>query len=1434
MHPRPVLFLAFADDRVHAGNALRNLPEEARALDRALNTPEALWDVVLKQNTTLDTLLDVFQDARYRDRIVTFHFAGHAGSYELLFESRDGAPVRAHAGGLADILAAQHALKLVFLNGCSTLGHVEGLLEAGVPAVIATSTAIDDAVATEVATRFYGLLAAGASVGLAYGQAAASVRTRRGTKPRDVYRRDAHVLADHWPWALHIREGAEAAAWNLGDASGDPTFPLPPLPARDLPERPFRYLDWFHAQHAELFFGRGAAIRELYERVTSPESAPLILLYGQSGVGKSSLLAAGLIPRLEATHTTRYARRDADLGLAGSLRRALDAAPGASIPDAWATLERDAGRPLILILDQVEEAWAGGVDGDPREVADFTAALAETFGARARRPQGRLILGFRKEWYAEIDAQLAQHELPRIRVFLQRLDRAGIIEAVSGLTRRQRLVGQYGLTIDDALPGIIADDLLEDRDSPIAPTVQVLLSKMWDHARQTSPSAPAFTLPLYRDLKRDGILLGDFLDQQLEAIATAQPEATASGFVLDFLAFFASDLGTAIARSGDELDARYAHRRDTLPALLDTCRKSFLLVESGEEQAGGRAFRLAHDTLAPLVRRRFEESDAPGQRARRILESRAAGWTGGRAGDVLDDADLVAVEAGRDGMRAWSVDEARLIEASRKQAARKARSRRIWKAAGVGAAVLILGLAAATTVTAIFANRDADRVRMLSVVGLASSQDDPLLAGLLMAELQPSRVPVTAVATIASVAQRLAPVIVLEGHTDAVMSAAFRSDGALIVTASADGIVRVFNANGSGDPVELKGHSEPVVSAAFSPDGTRIVTASSDRTARVFNADGSGIPVELDGHRGPVVSAAFSPDGTRVVTASSDRIVRVFNADGSGNPVELDGHRGVVRSAAFSPDGARIVTASFDSTARVFNADGSGNPVVLYGHTGSVENAAFSPDGARIVTASFDSTARIFSADGSGVPVVLYGHTGKVENAAFNRNGSHIVTASADGTARVFNADGSGDPVILEGHTDVVESAVFSPDGTRVITASSDRTARLFNADGSGAPVVLEGHTAEVGSAAFSPDGTRIVTASLDGTARLFSVDRFGEPIVLEGDMGPLHSAAFSPDGTLVVAASSDSTVRVFNADGSGEPGVLKGHTDIVRSAIFSPDGLRIITASSDSTARVFSADGSGEPAVLAVHGAAVMSAALSPGGNRVVTASFDRTARVFNADGSDTPVVLHRHTSPVVSATFSPDGSRIVTASYDGKARVFNADGSGEPIVLEGHGDPVVSAAFSPDGSRIVTASYDRTARVFNADGSGQTVLLEHTDLVQRAVFSSDGNRISTASYDGIARVFNADGSGEPIVLEGHGDPVVSVDFDADGTRIVTASFDGTARVWRITIGDLLDYIRSAVAANCLKPADRVRLLAEDEREARRTWEACERRNDRTPAPAN
>ena len=327
--PPLVIFLAFANDRADGARYLRNLPKERAAVRQALAVSEAAGhcEVVERAGAGVDQIFDVFQDARYRDRVAIFHFGGHAGDAELLFESSTGRAEIAHARGFADFLGQQRGLELVFLNGCSTEGQAAGLLEAGVDAVLATAEAIEDDAATEFSTRFYQSLASGATLRTAYHEAEAAVRTKKGEDAADLYRSFIPELPEEekrWPWELHVKtDGGRIENWSLPEAAGDPLFGLPEPARVEAPAEPFKHLASFTREDAPIFFGRGREIRELYEAVTAADGAPILLVYGASGVGKSSLLAAGLLPRLEADFAVALERRDGESGLVGSLAGAL-------------------------------------------------------------------------------------------------------------------------------------------------------------------------------------------------------------------------------------------------------------------------------------------------------------------------------------------------------------------------------------------------------------------------------------------------------------------------------------------------------------------------------------------------------------------------------------------------------------------------------------------------------------------------------------------------------------------------------------------------------------------------------------------------------------------------------------------------------------------------------------------------------------------------------------------------------------------------------------------------------------------------------------------------------------------------------------------------------------------------------------------------------
>jgi hypothetical protein len=115
-------------------------------------------------------------------------------------------------------------------------------------------------------------------------------------------------------------------------------------------------------------------------------------------------------------------------------------------------------------------------------------------------------------------------------------------------------------------------------------------------------------------------------------------------------------------------------------------------------------------------------------------------------------------------------------------------------------------------------------------------------------------------------------------------------------------------------------HKGPVNSAVFSPDGTRILTASDDKTAKLWDNQGK-LLADLKKHKGPVYRAVFSLDGTRILTASWDKTAKLWDSKGK-LLADLKKHKNGVNTAVFSPDGTRILTASADHTAKLWDSKG--------------------------------------------------------------------------------------------------------------------------------------------------------------------------------------------------------------------------------------------------------------------------------------------------------------------------------------------------------------------------------------------------------------------------------------------------------------------------------------------------------------------------------
>ena len=114
----------------------------------------------------------------------------------------------------------------------------------------------------------------------------------------------------------------------------------------------------------------------------------------------------------------------------------------------------------------------------------------------------------------------------------------------------------------------------------------------------------------------------------------------------------------------------------------------------------------------------------------------------------------------------------------------------------------------------------------------------------------------------------------------------------------------------------LTGHTGGVNRVEWSPDGKILASASTEGTVRLWSAEGKSLAT-LTGHIGYVYSVAWSPDGKILASASWDKTVRLWSPDGKALAT-LTGQTDRVKSVAWSPDGKTLASASDDSTIRLW------------------------------------------------------------------------------------------------------------------------------------------------------------------------------------------------------------------------------------------------------------------------------------------------------------------------------------------------------------------------------------------------------------------------------------------------------------------------------------------------------------------------------------
>ncbi|MGW0803967.1 nSTAND1 domain-containing NTPase [Nonomuraea sp. NPDC002799] len=1136
----------------------------------------------------------------------------------------------------------------------------------------------------------------------------------------------------------------------------------PPLAALARPPSPYRGLLPFSAADTEVYCGREEDATELLELV---RSEPVVTVVGASGVGKTSLVLAGLAPRLaQEGVVTASVRLQPRMDLARALAPHRDRA--------------GTGR-LVVVFDQLDEVLVA----NPALGRQVDRLVAELTAPGAGGPAVSAVVILRDDFlgYAEKLTPVIWDAWRRQRFALRPMRREQLREAISGPLRSVRPVrladGLAELILADAPPGPSA-----------LPLVEQTMSLLWDRQEHGE-----LTHSAYRQIGGVGAALNEHAESVLSRL-TERQQGDARWLFVQLVRPDKLDDGQSeesardlrrIATHDDLTDAQW-----TLAHHLAGTR---LLATTGGDGTRAGTVELAHEALItawPRLREWVNQTRSFRLWQDRLLRERLASWTSAGRGADRRRALLRGREL-RESLRAIGYARSERYELPERELAfvRRCRLRRrsVRRRGALAALLVVVALAwlPIRLVETTEQQRGTERLRQRStatqrlMAQAGSARPDnirkALQLGLAARRLSPGAPGDSGLSgTVTSTP--LVATLTAPGGGAEVHGVDFSPDGRVMAATTAKGTLwdigdpyRPVRAATLGDAGGL--------TLAFSPVGRILATGGFKGALELWNVADAYRPVRVAlrtaGAYG-ITALAFSGDGRTLATAGADRTVLLWDVTDPRRPSRiavLRGHDDEVDAVRFAPGGGMIATASADGTVRLWKITARRQPIrlaTLPGDIGLVYGAlGFSPDGRHLATADLQRV-RLWDLADPRHPKpasTLTGHHSRVAGIAHSRSGHLLAVTGWDGRLIVWDVADARHPVIV---TTVKVSTLaygvaISPDGRYLASGGGNGQVSLWDATRLHSPAIpaarLTGHTRGLWGLSLSRDRHLLVTAGWDGTAMVWDITHPDEPILLttlgaRGRNNP-SAPALRPDGRVLALGHSD-RVDLWDLADPRRPALLETIPDpgLLHQLAFSPRGDLLAGASMHSRALLWDVRDPRRPTHAAEvrHGGNVSGAAFLAGGRILATASQDATFALWD-------LADHRHPAPVWASprsrrgfplegvAIAPDGRTLAVAGTYGtpEAALWDITDLRRPrrtAILPGETGKMYDVAFSPRGHLLATAESDGSVGVWDTSDPALPIrlisLTGHTGQIQRVAFSPDATVVAAASSDRTATLWD------------------------------------------------------------------------------------------------